>query len=85
MTKIAANATEGDILAVIRELEDKKMPTPPNPAELREKLQGKLEFVAIVEKTNLRDLVEGCFGKTADDIKRELQTALDDLDGMIAS
>lgn len=96
MTTVKTNQSEGDILAIIRELEatrpavpvaEKNDPSlPPDPVALRDNIKNKLEFVSIVEKTQLSHLVEGSFGgKTIAEVKRDLNAALDDLDLIIES
>lgn len=91
MTTVKTNQAEGDILAVIRELEARApakggeaAAPPPDPVALRASLETKLEFVNIVEKTRLSHLVEGSFGgKTIAEVKKDLRAALVDLEEII--
>lgn len=86
MTTVKTNQMEGDILAVIRELEAPRHAAPPlpDPVALRDKIKNDLEFVTIAEKAQLSHLVEGALGgKTIAEIKKDLNAALDDLDLII--
>lgn len=89
MSKVQSQPVERDILAVIRELESGSKREIPkkegiDPVELRENIKTKLEFVCIVEKTKLKDLVEGSLGgKSIADVKKDLSLALLDLDDIL--
>ena len=93
MTKVAAN-TEGSILDILRDLEAGKAhatPTVPpaaeapvDPVELRASIQENLKVVCALEGTKFRKMLEGTLGgKSLPEVKRDLQSALADLDIMI--